>query len=158
MSKHPASGNNRRGEPRSPAEKLCFSDFSKENNRMFRLKATDFAWAKSAGDQGSPLRVLYDILFAIYPSNHLTNGSSGAKLNVIFEKEVRPCTPCSLFGICLCPFAVMFTGPGLHRRTLTHKNIQEFDGSAGFCPHCRFFILKEGFGNGTQTERILRKL
>jgi hypothetical protein len=41
----------RRGDPRSPAEKLCFSDFPKEYNRMFRLTATDFALAKSAGDQ-----------------------------------------------------------------------------------------------------------
>ena len=48
-----------RGEPRSPAEKRSFSDFPKENNRMFRLTATDFALAKSTGDRGSPVRVLF---------------------------------------------------------------------------------------------------
>ena len=31
----------------------------KENNHTFRLAATDFAQAKSAGDRGSPLRLLF---------------------------------------------------------------------------------------------------
>ena len=59
IDKEPGSGKNGRGEPCSPAEKQRFSDFPKENNRIFRLSATDFAWAKSTGDRGSPLRVLF---------------------------------------------------------------------------------------------------
>ena len=46
-----------RGEHCSSAEKRSFSDFPKENNLFFRLAATDFAWAKSADDQWSPLRI-----------------------------------------------------------------------------------------------------
>ena len=40
----------RRGDPRSPAEKLCISDFSAGKYTVFRLSAMDFL-RKSAGDQ-----------------------------------------------------------------------------------------------------------
>ena len=59
LSKNPDFRKYRRGEPCSPAEKQRFSDFPKENNRIFRLAATDFAGAKSTGDRGSPLRVFF---------------------------------------------------------------------------------------------------
>ena len=59
LSKNPDFRKYRRGEPCSPAEKQGFSDFPKENNRIFRLAATDFAGAKSTGDRGSPLRVFF---------------------------------------------------------------------------------------------------
>jgi len=34
---------NRRGDPWSPAEKLCFSDFPQGKSPYFRLAATNFA-------------------------------------------------------------------------------------------------------------------
>jgi hypothetical protein len=43
-----------RGDPRSPAEKLRFSGFPKENNRIFRFAAMDFAKQNPRATTGRP--------------------------------------------------------------------------------------------------------
>ena len=59
LSKNLVFRKHRRGDPWSPAEKLCFSDFPKGNNLFFRLAATDFALQNMRATKGRP----YDGLF-----------------------------------------------------------------------------------------------
>ena len=43
-----------RGEPRSPAEKRSFSDFPKENNRIFALRRWILLWQNPRATEGRP--------------------------------------------------------------------------------------------------------
>jgi hypothetical protein len=52
----------------------------------------------------------------------LTNAAYGAKLKVIFEKEVRPCSAFVIPGICPSPSIAIFAAPGLHCRTLKPRD------------------------------------
>ena len=50
------------GEPRSPAEKLRFSDCSKENNRIFALRRWILHWQNPGATEGRPYGCFFDKL------------------------------------------------------------------------------------------------
>ena len=55
-------GKNCRGEPRSPAEKRSFSDFPKENNRIFALRRWILLWQNPRATEGRPYGYFFDKL------------------------------------------------------------------------------------------------
>ena len=65
-------GKNCRGEPRSPAEKRSFSDFPKENNRIFALRRWILLWQNPRATEGRPYGYFFDKL--ISPPGKIPDG------------------------------------------------------------------------------------